>query len=515
MQTSLGRTLCALLTLCLGAVSAGASVDSIGAGSAVPGGAIAETHGWIVLPRPGEDGFVLAHLPPRQAALHRGVAGVARLARTLVRAPAAIAADGRRLYMVFDGDPRTMLSIEADPAPLDGVWRDLPVGRMRPHTPLPGEGGVLGLTIAAGRPTALLENAGRRRLLELEGDTWREIDPPDSANVEGRWSIYGDEDGLHLLVMGPASASLWSHDTETGWSGNVLAVPPDAVPVGMVRGRVVLLAGGADDPSLVSVLLAGHGVVSTVATTELPEPADGAGLGVLVLPDVSGRLCLLWAEKAARGEGYLYKIREISLSTGRVLYDGPVERVTPVSASEFRLLAVGLMLVLVVSLFVVLRPVSEPDTIVLPDGVALATPGRRLVATLLDVLLCAAPVSQVMGVPIGQIVTAGVLLDSGNTWVAIPAVFVVGAVYGTAMESLFGATIGKFLLGCRVIRVGGDGGVRQPGQGACFFRNLIKWVLPPVASLAFLEPSGRHRGDLIAGAVVAVRIDSPEKGAAQ
>ena len=38
-------------------------------------------------------------------------------------------------------------------------------------------------------------------------------------------------------------------------------------------------------------------------------------------------------------------------------------------------------------------------------------------------------------------------------------------------------------------------------------RNTVKWCLPPAASLALLEPTGRHRGDLLAGAVVVVRTE--------
>jgi len=79
-------------------------------------------------------------------------------------------------------------------------------------------------------------------------------------------------------------------------------------------------------------------------------------------------------------------------------------------------------------------------------------------------------------------------------------------VYGTVAESVFGTTAGKLLLGCRVARAAGVGGPRRVGAGAAFVRNLVKWALPPVAALALLETSGRHRGDLLARAVVLVRV---------
>ncbi|MBZ0171260.1 MAG: RDD family protein, partial [Phycisphaerales bacterium] len=175
-----------------------------------------------------------------------------------------------------------------------------------------------------------------------------------------------------------------------------------------------------------------------------------------------------------------------------------------------------LVLVLVVSLFVVLRPVPERDAITLPAGWALATPGRRFVATALDLFICALPVSRALGVPMRQIFTAGVLLDTGDAWVAIPAIFAVGLVYGTITETLFAGTIGKRVIGCRVLRVGSrvEAEPQRLGPASCFIRNLIKWVLPPVAALAALEPSGRHRGDLIARAVVVVPIVPQEEDSA-
>lgn len=489
------------------------SIDAIGVASVHSDNrAVPEAHGWIVLPKPGDDGYVLVHLPPRHATTHGGRAGVARRARSLAYRPAALAADGRRVFLIFDGTPRTLLSLEAAPTPVDGIWREIPGDRLTPHEPLPPGGVVIGAAVAAGRPTVLLEKLGGIGLVTLDQGVWTDIEPPEAADG-GRWSLFGDRTGPILLRADREKTTVWRRGA-SGWQRSTLPTPPDSTPVGLFRGHPVFLATDQSDPGRFSLLISGPSGMDTITTIERPAFAGNPGIGVAVLPDWSGRIALLWAEPTDREGHPAHAIREVSLSTGLVFYEGPVEQIMPVSAEEFRLLAITLVLVLVVSLFVVLRPIQGRDAINLPAGWALATPGRRFVATAIDVLVCALPVSKAMGVPLQKILTAGVLLDASDAWVAIPAIFAAGLVYGTITEALFAGTIGKLLVGCRVIGVGQvpDAEPRPLGFLACFTRNLIKWILPPVAALAALEPSGRHRGDLIARAVVAVPIEPPEEG---
>jgi len=239
---------------------------------------------------------------------------------------------------------------------------------------------------------------------------------------------------------------------------------------------------------------------------------DRTGLGVVAIPDESGRLAILWPEH--EGEDDFFLIREVSLSTGRLLYEGPVRQVVPISAAEFRLLAAVLIVVLAVSLFVVIRPGGDEHPVVLPAGTALASPGQRFVSTVIDAGFCVLLVSAVSGVGAIEIISGAVLLRPGNAWAALPAVFVVGAVYGTLSERLFAATAGKLLMGCRVVRDRATPGgmALRLGWGAAITRNIIKWALPPVAALAVLDPTGRHRGDLSARAVVVVRAEPEPDG---
>lgn len=492
------------VTRAAGADDEARAVAVVGVASAVDeNSALPEAHGWMVLPGAGEQGPALVHLPPRPRAIHGGKPGVARrLMRPITQPPLLLAADGRRLYLLFDGAPRKLLSIEAAPTPIDGIWTDIPPGLMTPSTPPPDLGVPVGMAAAGGKVHILFRRDGAMALARLDGDDWSPVELPPDLDAAGDWSAFGDRRGLGLVRLAGGSAAIWRHDAGTGWTHNALDVPAGTVPVGVLHGRVVLVE--PDGEGKLGVVLVEASGPARLASTKAPVPAEGSGLNAVVIPDASGRLVLLWRETLPGGEpGHM--IREISLSTGAVLYDGPVERVVPVSAREFRLMAIAMLLVMIVSLYVVLRPVDDRTPPVVPEGFALATPARRFVATALDVFLCATPISWATGVPVGQIVTLGVMLEPGGSWVAVPALFALGLVYGSVMEAAFRGTVGKFLLGCRVIPA--DGGSRRLGPGASFLRNVIKWVLPPVAGLALLDPSGRHRGDLLAGAVVVVRLE--------
>ncbi len=77
--------------------------------------------------------------------------------------------------------------------------------------------------------------------------------------------------------------------------------------------------------------------------------------------------------------------------------------------------------------------------------------------------------------------------------------------HGVLGEWLFSRTMGKALLGCRVVSTATRGGssarlsVRQS-----FVRNFVKFVVPPVAALGLSDPNGRHRGDVLAATVVVI-----------
>jgi len=62
------------------------------------------------------------------------------------------------------------------------------------------------------------------------------------------------------------------------------------------------------------------------------------------------------------------------------------------------------------------------------------------------------------------------------------------------------------LLGCKVV------GTRMPGSSRvglrqALVRNLMKYAMPPVAVFGLSDANGRHRGDVLAGTAVVIRVD--------
>jgi hypothetical protein len=123
-------------------------------------------------------------------------------------------------------------------------------------------------------------------------------------------------------------------------------------------------------------------------------------------------------------------------------------------------------------------------------------------------------------VPLGQaFILLGVLGDtSGQAASLLIATIGVGLAHCTLGEWLFGRSLGKGLVGCRVFHVrlsrGADGtitpAVSKPTLWRALARNIVKWLLPPVAMAGLNLPDRRHRGDVVAGTVVVVIAEPPE-----
>lgn len=503
-------------------VGAGGVFESI---SPVP-----ETHAWFYAPVPqrgsdagselgagsgdGEGGeagpVMLIHLPPRQASLHGGAPGVGRLSRYLELPPIGIAASGRRVYLLGrgDGEPSRYLvrTIEAEPAPLPGVWTDFPEGMMTSLPPLEIDGQALGFAATASGPCALVRTDRGLVLALFSEDAWKiEPLPGDAAGEMGDAPVLLASPRVFAVVGG---GSVLFYD-RGAWDLGETGMPGNAVPVGLLGRSVVAWSrvGDAGESGLAADVLVASDAGSQ-RITRVTLPVDTAFLGLVLMNDASGRLIIAHAERR-EAAGARFAVHEVSLATGEVLYDGLLEPVRAVTAAEFLILASGLVVMMVISLVVVLWSGRRQPVLVLPDGCALATPGRRMMATLLDVLVCSVIVGRVSGVPVGEIIGMGVLLRPDQAWLTIPGVLVAGFVYGTISEALFGVTLGKAAMGCRVVRTDAGGAVRV-GLVRSLIRNAVKWLLPPAASLALVEPTGRHRGDQLAGASVAIRTEHTE-----
>lgn len=137
--------------------------------------------------------------------------------------------------------------------------------------------------------------------------------------------------------------------------------------------------------------------------------------------------------------------------------------------------------------------------------------GRRAVAQIVDLLLLS-----VVALPFAKIEH----LSAGGyqaTWTGVGAAFpsLISLAYFIVLEGLFGATLGKLLLGIRTVRADGA----KMGWGASVVRNALRvvdafpYVIPYlVGAIAIWTdgPTDRRLGDRAAGTVVIRKGSTPE-----
>jgi uncharacterized RDD family membrane protein YckC len=160
-------------------------------------------------------------------------------------------------------------------------------------------------------------------------------------------------------------------------------------------------------------------------------------------------------------------------------------------------------------------------------GLRVGEPLRRLGAAALDYAPSAIAVSMMLGRDATALLTPSTMLggsaamsgdlDLGPFGLAVALTIL----HTSLMEWLVGRSIGKFVLGLRVVDVrkldaGGkaEGGSRsasvgnvdvaamRPALWQALVRNIVRWTVPVLAMFALLDEAGRHPGDLAARTLV-------------
>ncbi len=219
------------------------------------------------------------------------------------------------------------------------------------------------------------------------------------------------------------------------------------------------------------------------------------------------------ARDAERGRDR-YEIREFSAITGRELYRGPARDSGLLNRGQYQTLVVVLLLVMVAVLVFVLR--GDPQIVPsVPKGKAFAEPVRRALAGLLDYAPAAVAVAMATGRgPLALLYPQGTVSGTEFDLLSLGMALGACAAHCTIGEWLFGRSIGKFLLGCRVVNVSSAGdaaGTERPRLWQALVRNLVRWTVPILAVFMIFDPARRHPGDLAARTIVICDEPDPDE----
>jgi hypothetical protein len=500
----------------------------------------ADTHGWFIAPIDSPKTSPLAqspaneperwaiwHLPPRRLTrladgkAHGSHDGSLRPAGIIRTIPEAVAAAGDELWIVGspspgppDTDaPRPVLSQRAVSTGVADLWRSQPEGRAEIHAMLPPARRVLGLAATPAGPVALLLVSSKPNaqpslaLRRLADEQWLPLDlplslPPSSTEV----SLLTTPDGFALFQWrSPSDIEIYSATlTPTGvhtWAATTTrlsaSIPDgaerpalffadnDLFSVGIEHDRIALRQWGRDRDRLI--------------TTRTPHP----GLLAVVPAEGLRRVALAWKDRATTRNASPIHILELSLDSGAVFFDGKATPVGPISLADFRLLLVGLFLLSGAVLLFILGP-ADDLTLSLPDGYALASTQRRLLAAVIDFLVALLVASRLMGFSIADLLSLEGVLGGPAFWTFL-ATLATGGLLGTLSERFFGVTVGKLFTSCQVAEQV-PGGMQDPSFRASFLRNILKWAVPPIAIFMLTNQNGRHPGDIVARTAVLVRV---------
>ncbi len=471
-----------------------------------------------------------------------------------------------------DGSPRQVLSLDAVPAgELGGEinWVTRPAGRLDAAASLRGDGRLI--DFAGGRMLHALMHGlrdleadpTRVYLVAMVDAQWREVMlPPDlveqsrrgtqrqgnRVSLEAPWRLVSLPDGVAVATLEGNELMVW---TSTRIREEATSIEAGDAPAGSPRvaceWRMKRLSHPLANTTRMPRLLAdGHHLLAfdageggrwrvwrfdldaasperarwEVACDVVAAPADvgsalasgmaGVASGDLVAPSV---LVVASGPEASGSQARILgsgrMLGELSLASGSVLSLAPLAPRNPVSAADYRLMGVLLLIVLgTVIVFLARPPGFEATPVTLPRQTCLADPLRRVVAGAIDLLIACVIGTAAWGLPVRVLATAE-WWGGGGSMTVLATVLALLVVQGGVCEWLFGRTPGKLMAGCAVIGARPHAETGMPmglGLSRAMVRNMLKWLAPLVAIVGLLDPSRRHRGDQWSGSVVIERL---------
>lgn len=460
----------------------------------------------------GAQGLWVVHVDHKASAfrtLYRPAespAGVIRPALKSAGLPLAVAGTSARLDLIYDARTAQSITYRFD------AQLGVPRFDVTQLPPLPAGVRIIQLAAAYDGPLLLGERTGDETdwepwsLYRVTGTRWQPIDMPEGLEPRGVKALLAPQtkdDPIVLLYRTAAGRAVRYALSGDKWESRsyqidlpgeyelIRAFDHEAVvdrpdPAGPLRVRVLLAdrvldAGLIDVPKgatswwttamddKLSVVFPGETI--TVAQRDLREPKDRA-------------------------------------ATVTVLKEEP----WPATAANQRMITYGMMFVLLVAMFVALRPSNRISRASLPETIVLARLSQRGLATVID-LLPGVVVSMFMYEIVDPRLMFALFMDlSGNWSLKTPVVTAAGLmlVHTTISEIYSGTTLGKRIMHIRVVNYE----LAPPNANQALIRNIIKMlelIFWPLLIGLMLAPVRQRLGDQAARTlVISTRPAEPE-----
>ncbi|MDX2114363.1 MAG: RDD family protein [Planctomycetota bacterium] len=423
-----------------------------------------ESRGWAVL-ESTPLGAPLYTVELRGGAPHLRQVGV------LPAAPALAAAWDQRLWMVMEPAGHSEQIWPVRTLVLDAAGL---AGQAEARAPLTSFATPLGLAATRDGVFAITrDTAGRAELMRLGKTAWEAVEAPRGSGIDS---------GALLTLGGDLALLSGGRLQRRGGGGEWLTT----TIWGPEPGERVLAMGS----QVVALKQAGAGLRMRILLRDgtVERTLEGGDEPALAVMAVGDRLVRLRREE---GGGARFAARVTTLE-GIEVFSGPVSLDGMVDDGAVRTLMLVLSVIGVTTLIFVLRgDAPGPGTPPLPEGAALCPAGQRMFAGSIDALVGAA-------VCIG-LESAGLMPLTPVDGAAGLAVMAAGALIGAASEAATGRTLGKALVGARVIGPGG----RRVGPARAVARNVVRFFCPPLG-LAWMLGTAEKPRELF-GTLVIVR----------
>lgn len=439
---------------------------------------------WVVAPDT-RAGAVLFFLPAD------ATDALARVADSFPVAPIALACDADSAFLLFAHHPSNTPKVELHPARL--ITRETDSGARPAFTrpvilaPLPAHGEIVSIALVDETPLVLRRDddpsGPALTLVEQRRNEWTPIALPDAVDPAGvTWLLaigaqpaLAQQDASHTVHLWTLTS--FGASGPTNWTEQSLAAPK---PID----RLLTFPAGPralahTDSHTLEVLALKDGRLGPVRTIDL-----GHDLGA-VAPWGTG-LALFW--NAPDTDAGL-AVRLLS-ADDQTLYDGPLRIAGPVSPGELQVLVILLSAVFFTAVVFMLRPDRRATPpINLPPNASLASPARRFVAFLID-LIPGVAVAYVVWFTDARTLEAVATILANRGAQAILTLAGVTILLSTIGEATTGRTLGKALTRCRTISYTGG----RPLWRQALARNVVKVLCPPIGLLVLLAPASPHPG---------------------